>query len=705
MISVLRHDGFLTSARSLLRHAMQLLACALTLNAPSALGHENSNSSDLAPTLIDAIADQTLHLNPKVASNNGSVEPQRIYVRDLRLSFGQLPSKSFSAYPYNKAIADAWVVDSYLIVLAKALGTAQIAVTATNEHGSMIDWFLVNVEDRRQNTSETTKVVAFEKDVATVPLNLLATNTFQLPKLNSSNVSYLLTPALPIDLSYDRAGHFIRGRINVAMPSEPYFWIGVTEQGNVAIQQFKFEPRRASLTNANDANSFADLVTLNVVNSLTSVPSRSVREGDLFLYQSQSEISPIAASRPMFSQSSTTFASQHHVLDNFASALRSRFRVSSPHDNRAIGNSRTLWNYASSRIGDRHDGNVQAGFEPGIYVGFDTQVEGNWTTGLAFGFDRQSTNNVLARETTTNSDALAASFSSVMPYARWDDQAGREIWGTLGVVRGLNPVPNYLANPITNPNQGMIVGAVGWRQLLRSSGNVHLSSTGDAGLTMPVRFNELEENHNALDPVAGRLRTGLEMSYTGQKLQPYLGLSGRLDDDPFALISSVEALGGVRFASFHGLTLEAEGRALSDATASSSPELIFSVAAHLDPGLRGEGLALSLSPTYGQTNYAGSLLPMQQWSMLNPQGFGSPYENEWAMSGTLSYGLPVNASGVITPFGQISISTLSQTRMGFRVALNSNLDRLFNLEIATRQMRSAQQQLDQGVDIQLRFVF
>ena len=80
-------------------------------------------------------------------------------------------------------------------------------------------------------------------------------------------------------------------------------------------------------------------------------------------------------------------------------------------------------------------------------------------------------------------------------------------------------------------------------------------------------------------------------------------------------------------------------------------------------------------------------------------------ENIWAMSGSVSYGVPLGGTGVITPFGQFAISTLNQTRMGVRVALNSNLDRLFNLEIASVLSRFDQQELAKGVDIQLRLVF
>lgn len=683
-----------------------LLTVAFLAFSHPLAAQDTPSSSPNAPKLLDAIADQTLFLDEKSANRPGPVAGQRIYFRDLHVSFGDMPNESFSAYPYNKTIADAWVVDNYLIVLARAVGTAKIAVTASNEFGSMIDWFVVNVEAKRDSAESERDVPQFEANLSSVRLSEFASNAFQLPKLNTVNSGYALVPKLPASLAYDRAGHYIRGQLDSALPNEPFYWIAITPTKEIAIQQFKLELKNPSSTRAPSAIALTEALNLDI-NDTIAVWRRNASLDSMQLGAPAGDTAiPIAASRPAPVLLPRTTVDGQYVLSGFTNALQSRFRNIEHAQDRGFENSHTVWQYASSRPSNNAgDKSMSNGVEPGIYVGFDTRVGTNLTTGLAFGLESQSPAEA-ARTRSLFANASALNFSSVMPYASWYDDAGRHVWGSLGVARDFPFNQPFRAEQPVRGNLNLVVGTVGWRQVLASSGNIQVASIGDAGLALPLAPSDVENTPDLLQPSAARsLRTGFEMSYDGKKLRPYVGLSGRVHD--LSLFDAgIEALGGIQFTSFNGLTLSAEGRALNYLAEADDSEWIFSVAAHLDPGLQGQGLAVSFAPTYGANDRLFGYVPSQRYIHgFNQFGNSSPLEDQWSMSGTLSYGLPLSASGQITPFGQISISTLNQTRMGFRVALNSNLDRLFDMEIATRQMRIEEEHVDQGVDIQLRVVF
>lgn len=678
-----------------------LLVCSFILLSGSLAAEQSVGSSKLAPKLLEAIDDQTLFLNPRYVDSAGPIASQRIYLRDLHLSFGELSDQSFSAYPYNKSVADAWIVENYLIVLAKSPGTAQVAVTASNDFGSMIDWFVVHVEEREKRQSDAT----IQPEFSMVPVHATSEIAAQMPALSAETAIYRIVPDLPSGLLYDDETRTIRGRAIGAIPSAPFYWIGVTDQRAV-IQQFTFVARKETEVNSRDSNTtisalrFDESLSRTVANLPSLVSERATDSSRT------SQTRRVAASRPARPQNSNDITIHRSLLHGVTNAMHSRFREVTFRQTSSESSGYTLWNYASTRF--RSDAS-SVGVEPtGIYVGFDTQLEDNLTTGLTISFDRQGFTTDSLRFSNPSRNISGADLSSILPYARWHDGSGAEIWGILGVARDYSQFGSVPSPESDIHNRNLLLGAVGWRHLLGSTGNVHLATVGDAGLTIPLRTDALDPDSGFLDQITTRsLRAGLEMSFSGEQIQPYVGLSGRINSDPETRDASLEALGGVRYTSLGGLTFEAEGRAFSAQDVFNDPELVFSVAAHLDPGLRGEGLALSVAPMYG-INRSRMLLTHDSsygYPSYDDSSFPTSSQNAWAMSGSLSYGVPFRGTGVITPFGQIAISTLNQTRMGVRVALNSSLDRLFNLEIATVQSRFEQQKFDKGVDIQLRLVF
>ncbi|MCY4129471.1 MAG: hypothetical protein OXG15_09570 [Gammaproteobacteria bacterium] len=682
-----------------------MIASCFAFVSISIAAQQTVGTSQPAPKLLDAISDQTLFLNPVYVEAAGSVASQRIYLRDLHLSFGESTDQKFSAYPYNKSVADAWVVENFLIVLAKSVGSAQVAVTASNEFGSMIDWFIVHVEERKETERSNQAKAVFQSEFLTAPISFKSEITLRLPELTTGSAKYLIAPDLPSGLVYDELNKSIRGRPEGGIPSSTYYWIGVSDLG-AGIQQFTFAPHQEREVEAATSS-----VSTPVLSFEESLPPTITVDSASFV-DHRSSTSPratptgsVAASRP-FRPESSDISTHQNLLHGVTSAMHSRFRDVSLRQAGSEPSTYTLWNYASTRYSANSS---RPGIEPsGIYVGFDTKLVENITTGLTISFDSQGFTNTSLRNSNRTHDLAGANLASILPYARWHDGSGAEIWGVVGLARDLSEFDGTNAPNSDLRSRNLLLGAVGWRQLLGSTGSVQLATVGDAGLTIPLRSGAIDSDQGLLTYIGSRsLSAGLEMSFSGEQVQPYVGLSGRINSSPETRDTSLEALGGVRYTSLSGLTFEAEGRALSAQDVFEDPELVFSVAAHLDPGLRGEGLALSVSPMYGVNRSQGFLTPDSafRYSHYGDERFTTSHQNAWAMSGSLSYGVPVGGTGVITPFGQIAISTLNQTRMGVRVALNSSLDRLFNLEIATVQSRFDQQEFDKGVDIQLRLVF
>ena len=682
-----------------------LLASSLMVLFGPLSAQQSHDSSQFAPKLLDAIDDQTLFLNPKYVDSAGPVASQRIYLRDLHLSFGESSEQRFSAYPYDTTVADAWIVENFLIVLAKTAGSAQVAVTASNEFGSMIDWFIVNVEQRADASAGSQASASQEYEFSLAPIQTKSEIATRLPELFAGSPIYRIVPELPSGLIYDDRNKMIRGRADGAIPASTYYWIGISNQ-NADIQQFTFIPEKETeIETRKPPTSVAVLgFDESLATTVLALPN-SVESQSASLSHPIPPVS-VAASQPVRPQRGSDTSIHRSLLNGVTSAMHSRFRNLSFSQGSSESSAHTLWNYASTRF--RPDSS-RVGVEPaGIYVGFDTQVEANLTTGLTIGFDRQGYTTDSLRVSSRSHTMAGASPSSILPYARWYDGSGAEIWGILGIARDFSQLDNVQRSDVGSTNRNLLLGAVGWRHSLGSTGNVHLATVGDAGLTIPLRDPALDPDTGFLDQISSRsLRAGLEMSFSGAQIQPYVGLSGRINSNPETRDASLEALGGVRYTSLDGLSFEAEGRAFSTQDVFDDPELVFSVAAHLDPGLRGEGLALSVAPMYGINRSRMPLTPdsLFGYSAYDEPRFPENSQNAWAMSGSLSYGVPLRGAGVITPFGQIAISTLNQARMGVRLALNSSLDRLFNLEIATVQSRFEQRKFDKGVDIQLRLVF
>ena len=696
-------SGFTVKVRAVL-----LIVSLFCIGIAGVAEEENVNQA-LVPKLIEAIDDQTLYLDQQHRNRDGPVAQGHFYWRDLRKSFLNANSQEFSAYPYNKEVAEAWIVDSYLIVLGKSPGSVQIAVTASNQYGSMIDWFIVHVEEKPPAGDGSRAKTAFDYELSTTYASPEVDLYLRLPSLDDPNAVYGVVPKLPNGVVHDAERKFIYGRLTGG--SSTHYWVGISTGESPQVQRFTLEPLTSNRSVA--------------PNSVASVPISSIellqpiRFSNVQRYASASQTveqstSPdgfsIAASIPSQFSASESFSNQLDFLYGITNSMHARQRNRALVGAEQIQGDQTHWSYASTGYANPVGQRVQRdGEASGIYVGIDSQVNQHFGSGLTIGFKGVVTSDFRESSLFESDQVSGETFASLMPYASWEDEDGSSVWGIFGVMRDPALVLNRQSNARSSDfPQDLVLGVMGWRQAIGSADNVQLSTIGDLGMVVPLRSSLFTDGiADMAETATRRMSAGLEMSFKQDtQLQPYVGVTRHSNTNPLTSITALEALGGVRYASFGGLIVEAEGRALAANSIFEDPDLLVSVAAHLDPGLQGEGFAFSVAPVYGLTNApfmatTNLYVPFRAYQERSPR---YRYTRDWMMSGSLSYGLPIG-SGVVTPFGQIAVSTLNETRMGVRVALDSKLDRLFNLEVATVKSRFQQQAVDKGIDIQLRFVF
>ena len=631
------------------------------------------------PTLVDPIPDQTLYLGASSSQTADRELSASYFVYNLQYSFDVNQEATFSSYVYNDDAASVWIVQNQLIVRAENLGTTQVAITASNANGSTIDWFIIQVEEEIPST----RIPSNHQNYQITPRGYYFASAerqldIKLPSLAEEPITYSVVPQLAEGLRFVPTELRLSGQLYEETTQRTYLLIGITPNQSIHLHEFELNlvPNTSQVA---EILRIGDTVVAQLPEAI-GVHSGGPQQWSQTTNQSESTFLGSYFQAQYSRPSSEGFSTIEPVdvsLEGWTSSLHSRTRQDSrePFESTNRLSELQVWNrstYTNSSSSQMSRALIGIEYEP------SQSFQSRLGVGLEFGRSSRSSGNPIA---------------GVLPYWRWKGESGAQVWGLIGIES---------AQLATGDNS--VVTALGWRQPIGGTGVVKVASIGDVGVSIPLAESSAESTiKTAIANSSRSIRAGVEVAYTGStRLEPFIGVSGRLNQMLEARNSGLETSGGVRLTDIQGMTLEAEGRALS---LHQSEDLSWgvSIAAHLDPGLRGEGFAISLSPSYGITNQVAS--PNINW-------VGTTHSNEWAldqswsMSGALSYGMPLLQNATLTPFGQISISTLNQTRMGFRVELDPKLSRGLDLEVASvRYGRDEEQTLNQGIDIQLRLVF
>ena len=243
--------------------------------------------------------------------------------------------------------------------------------------------------------------------------------------------------------------------------------------------------------------------------------------------------------------------------------------------------------------------------------------------------------------------------------------------------------------------------ALGGSARLSSGGSVEVrvKASGETS-RFTVRGNGEEGAIAPLAATAQRLRLSAEGSRTwalssGAELTPALEVGGRWDGGGGATGAGIEIGGGVVWSDpGAGLTMEARARALV-AHRGGAREHGVSAAVRLEPGARGRGLSLSLSPSWGKAESGMERLWRTGAAAAEAKPRSAP-----RLEAELGYGVAaLGGSATLTPYGGFGIGEDGERR--WRLGGRLELGQTFGLRLEAGHRDSPTTRPDNSIKLTL----
>ena len=403
--------------------------------------------------------------------------------------------------------------------------------------------------------------------------------------------------------------------------------------------------------------------------------------------------------------------SQSVTLDLRRLLLGSSFRLALGGDD--AGSSRlrlTAWGRVAGTTFDGQDGTLS--LDGDVLTG-TVGVDSEWDrllAGLAVAHSRSNGSFTMPGTEARGRGELETTLTSIHPYLRYAVTDRLDVWGVLGYGWGEVTVAPA-ADTTMETDTNLIMGAFGGRGILlpaAETGGFELATRTDAMLTRTT--SEAVAGLASGDADAHRLRLILEGSrgFTwaeGRSLTPSVELGLRHDWGDAETGFGVELGGRVQYADpALGLTIEGAVRALLAHEDADYEEWGAWGTVRVAPRADGQGLALTLSPTWGAASSGVDGL----WSRQTTAGL-APEGNTRASSGRLNaeigYGVPAPfGTGLLTPYaGTVLAEGSNRTyRLGARWVSVTGLT--MTLE-GLRQEAIGQQPVNQGLQVQAGWGF
>ena len=390
--------------------------------------------------------------------------------------------------------------------------------------------------------------------------------------------------------------------------------------------------------------------------------------------------------------------------------LGSSFRLALAGDDARDGAMRlTAWGRVAGTRFDGRDGDLS--LDGDVFtgtVGIDG-TWGRWLLGLAAAHTQADGTFAGDGMSDRGQGTLDNTLTSIHPYVQYAVTDRLNLWGMVGYGWGDTEV-TIGHTEILESDTNFLMGAVGGRGVLLAAaetGGFELATRSDAMLTQ----TSLDDTAGmaGAEGAAHRLRVVLEGSrgFTwpeGRTLTPTLEVGLRHDWGDAETGFGLEVGGRVQYADPRlGLTVEGTVRGLVAHEASEYDEWGASANVRLAPGMNGQGLSLTLSPTWGAASSGIDGL----WSRQTTVGL-APQGNRAAPTGRLnaevSYGFTPFGPGLLTPYaGTVLTDGAARTyRLGTRWTSVSGLT--LNLE-GQRQAPAADQPINQGLYLQIGWGF
>ena len=320
------------------------------------------------------------------------------------------------------------------------------------------------------------------------------------------------------------------------------------------------------------------------------------------------------------------------------------------------------------------DGDLRAG-----YLGLDYRLSSGGLVGVALSRSEGEIDIGTADDTldkgTLDKGTLDTRLNSVYPYGYWSPRAGLGLWGLLGVGSGDATLSHRETDFATDLDMRM--GALGLRQAVQTLGSFELALKADAFVV------ELESEDGpglpAVSAQARRARLLLEASHSWQpqpdeRLGTSLELGLRADGGDADEGAGAELGVGLEYSNTRlGLRAQWRAQGLLVHSASGFEEWGISLNVELDPGVSGQGLALTLAPTWGQAASGGAQALWQSDRPLRDSGLAQA--SAMRMDLDLSYGLNRDHRQ-LSPFASLGLAdgVMQRLRLGLRLELADELE-------------------------------
>ena len=391
----------------------------------------------------------------------------------------------------------------------------------------------------------------------------------------------------------------------------------------------------------------------------------------------------------------------------------SSFRLNLSGDPRDSATPRlTAWGQFPATTFDGRDGALTLGGDvlTGT-LGVDGEWE-RWLGGVAVAHSRGDGSYTIAG--TGGDRELENALTSIHPYLRYAVNERLDVWGVLGSGRGdVTLKPGNGATLETGTT--LVMGALGGRGLLLAAadtGGFQLATRTDAMLTRTT--SDAVAGLQATEADAHRLRLVLEGSREvtwpeGRRLTPAVEIGLRHDWGDAETGFGLELGGRVQYADPRlGLTIEAAVRGLLAHEDSDYGEWGASGSVRFAPGPDGQGLALTLSPTWGAASSGvEGLWSRQTAAGLVPQGTRSAPTGR--LNAEVSYGVAAPfGTGLLTPYaGTVLADGAARTyRVGTRLELTGGWATGVTLSLeGQRQEPAGPQPVNQGMQFQAAWGF
>ena len=391
--------------------------------------------------------------------------------------------------------------------------------------------------------------------------------------------------------------------------------------------------------------------------------------------------------------------------------LGSSFRLALGGNAAGAGPRLTAWGRFAGTTFDGRDGDLT--LDGDVLTG-TVGVDGEWDrllAGVAVAHSRGDGSFTMPGTENRGQGGLEHTLTSLHPYLRYAVTDRLDVWGMFGYGWGQWDLEMDHGETL-EADTNLVMGAFGGRGILLvapESGGFQLATRTDAMLTRMT--SDAVAGMVAGEADAHRLRLVLEGSRrfawaTGRRLTPTVELGLRHDWGDAETGFGLELGGRVQYADpGRGLTIEAAVRGLLAHEDRNYGEWGASGSLRIVPGPDGQGLSLTISPTWGAAASGVEGL----WARQTTAGLAQ--NNRRAPAGRLNaevgYGFAAFDTGLLTSYaGTVLAEGQARTyRLGTRLQMNGGQATGLTLSLEGRQESAGPQPVNQGLRFNATWAF